>query len=110
MYKGAERIFIRHSRKEMLDNLVKQIPGAKWSGTYGAWYFPLNERSYKYLLERLGNVAKFNTDHLRAYLLKRQAVKASVIPAAEIPGASRERDTPVAIAIPSAPEPTVSYK
>jgi integrase/recombinase XerD len=109
MYQGAERIFIRHSGRKEIDDLVKRVRGAKWSSVYGAWHLPLSKASYEVLLERVGSLAKLNSDHLSAYLRKRQAVNASAVPDLVEADSRIEKEEPIPLPIPVEPAPTVAY-
>jgi hypothetical protein len=43
LHRNIERILIRYDYNSAIHDLVKTLPGARWSQTYKAWHLPMND-------------------------------------------------------------------
>ncbi len=73
-------ICFTHSRS--LNDLVKKIPGIKWSQTNKCWWLPLGQENHTLITNTIGNHATIDNSLLKVFLEKREQVKAVMIPAA----------------------------
>jgi hypothetical protein len=71
----SERILLRYAYNNAINNLVKNLPGVKWSQTHKAWHLPLNEAAFKIAVEQLRPVAELDIGLLSTYLQKRKRVQ-----------------------------------
>jgi integrase/recombinase XerD len=58
----------------ILHNEAKRIKGIRWSTTHGSWYLPLSRESYALIKSRIADKALIDHDHLKTYLVQRQAL------------------------------------
>ena len=75
-HRGQECIgmnFINHSR---LNDIVKKIPGIKWSQGKKCWYLPLSRDSYNCICKALAGKAELDELPLKQYLEKRKRIVA----------------------------------
>ncbi|MBE7174400.1 MAG: hypothetical protein INR73_27765 [Williamsia sp.] len=80
IHRGAEYIFIHCVQAKALKEVIKRLPGARWSRTYKAWYVPLSLDNYQRVCQSLAPLASVETTVLRNYLIKRKNVQATKIP------------------------------
>ena len=109
MHRDAEQILICFSNLKILNDAIRRIPAVKWSLTHKSWYLPLNEESYRLIVDTMGRLAKINCEVLDLYLLKRKLVKASEVPEA-IPLPEKAKPVPVNHLVIVSPEPTAAYR
>ncbi|MEO5999892.1 MAG: tyrosine-type recombinase/integrase [Chitinophagaceae bacterium] len=111
IHRRSEQLLIRFDNLRVLNDIVRKLPGIRWSQTYKSWYLPLSEKNYQLIWKSLRPFGLINTDSLREYLLKRAAVKASEVPA-YIPGSSDESidSNPTPVVTPSSPQPSAAYR
>lgn len=67
-----------------LNNIVKKIPGIKWSQTNRCWWLPLSKENYNKLHFALEGKAELATGELKEYLEKRKQVRATVVPSLSV--------------------------
>lgn len=60
------------SYHQVLNELVKQLPLARWSRAHKCWYLPLSEENYKQVVTLLQGFATVNTDALQEYLIQQK--------------------------------------
>jgi integrase/recombinase XerD len=70
----AERILFRYQYNNQINNVVKMLPGVRWSQTHKAWHLPMNEAVYKIASEQLQTLADLDITLLSEYLQKRKLV------------------------------------
>lgn len=75
LHRKEECIGIYFARNQSLNDLVRRLPGVKWSQTYTCWYVPLNETSYQKLVDAFKVHATIDKTALKQYLLKRKTVE-----------------------------------
>jgi site-specific recombinase XerD len=80
IHKSHECIGLYYDNVSVINNIVKKLPGIKWSQTNKCWYLPLNEKIYKQICEVLKEKTEINNTALKQYLDKRKLVKASLPP------------------------------
>lgn len=51
LHKGEARLILEYQANEKLDELVRCIPGRKWSITFKSWHIPYNQDSMRILFE-----------------------------------------------------------
>lgn len=67
-----------HYKGSALNQLVKRIPGIKWSQGTKCWHLPFNLDSHRLLKTHVANKAELNNELLLAWLQKRNAVAATI--------------------------------
>lgn len=83
VHRDQEVIGIEAPHTQSLDRAIRKIKGVKWSQTKKCWYLLLNRDSHQALRDALQQLAALDEGGLRAYLLKRKAVKAASLSGAE---------------------------
>jgi integrase/recombinase XerD len=71
-HRGQESIALFYEKYSSLNNIVKQLPQAKWSQTHKCWYLPLNKDSYNQLLLALQGKAVIEQSALYEYLANKK--------------------------------------
>jgi integrase/recombinase XerD len=56
-HKGKQYIALYYDNNSLLNNVVRQLPNAKWSQTHKCWYLPKTEDHYQALKVALANKA-----------------------------------------------------
>jgi integrase/recombinase XerD len=79
-HRGQESIAIYYENYATINNIIKKLPGVKWSQTNKCWYVALNPESYNHLYKALNGKAELNITSLKQYLEKRKKVVATAIP------------------------------
>ncbi len=79
-HRDQECIGIYYANHLSINNVVKKIPGVKWSQTNKCWYLPLGRDSYDHLSKTLKGVAELDSTALKTYLQKRKQVAAAAVP------------------------------
>jgi integrase/recombinase XerD len=77
LHRGAESIAIYFEKDKLLERLIRNMPGVRWTKTHACWYIPLTEAGYKKLISALKQDAVINNTELSDYLQKRQQVEAA---------------------------------
>jgi integrase/recombinase XerD len=77
-HRGGEQIGIFFAKNEEINSIVRKIKGIKWSQTHKCWYLPLNQTSYKMIVETLQSKTELDATLLKAYLNKRKAVQSTL--------------------------------
>ena len=80
-HREQECIGIYYAHAYTLNNVIKKIPGIKWSQTNRCWYLPLSKEHYNQLHVALQAKAEIINDDLKQYLEKREKVNAVGTPA-----------------------------
>jgi integrase/recombinase XerD len=75
LHRDGEQIGIYFENYESINILIRKKAGAKWSQTGKCWYVPLNEKSYKQVLEAIKEKTEINNSGLKEYLEKRKSIK-----------------------------------
>jgi integrase/recombinase XerD len=96
-HRGKEHIAIEAPNKTEINLVIRALSGVKWSQTNRVWYMPWGKESYDRIATALQPLAPIDDRTLRAYLEKREAVKATEI--TSHPGAGR---TAVSYRLPAA--------
>jgi len=73
-HRGEECIAVCFRPDSLIANIVKKIPEAKWTQSFGNWYIPCNRESYNLLLQALENKVTIENSELRLYLQQRKAM------------------------------------
>ena len=73
-HRGGEKVAIRFSRNAKIENIIKQLPGARWSQTYKSWYLPLEKELCKLLYSKIHAHATLDYSALKTYLQQRNVV------------------------------------
>jgi len=84
LHRGAEQIAL-HFKGGALNQLVKKIPGIKWSQTHKCWYLQLSRENYNLVQATLTGIALIDQTTLRLYLEKRKQILDVKQAAAEVP-------------------------
>jgi len=83
LHRAEERIFLECPYSSAINNLIKKLPGSKWSQTHRQWHLPLTNDSYKQFSVAVAGIAAINNSPLKNYLLQRKPeIKTNVSPAA----------------------------
>lgn len=75
-YARKEQIAIRFENDKILNHVVKQINGARWSQTHSCWYLPLSKETCREAYHALSGKAEIELDPLKSYLEKRKKISA----------------------------------
>lgn len=78
-HRGKENIAICYENDYAINNLVRKLKDARWSQTYGCWYVPLVENSYRSVMDALKTVAEIDIRLLKHYLQKRKQLKRTAV-------------------------------
>jgi hypothetical protein len=78
-HRGQESIALLYDNYSLLNNIVKKLPGAKWSQTNKCWYVPMSKDSYDNICSKLNTTAIIETAGLKKYLERRKQVKATTV-------------------------------
>ena len=79
-HRGKEVIALCTPYEKALNAAIRKLPGVRWSQTHTVWYAPWGKESYEHIVAVLGPLATIDTQTLRAYLAKRDAVKQTLVP------------------------------
>ncbi len=74
-----ERVVLVYTNLPLVNRIVRQLPGAKWSQTYKCWHIPLNETVCRKAIEQLKEYGEPDVEPLRMYLAKRKNVAATQV-------------------------------
>ena len=44
-HRGKENIAVRFTYNSEIENMVRQVKGARWSRTHRSWYLPFNKNT-----------------------------------------------------------------
>lgn len=78
-HRNQESIGIYYRNGSSLTNIIKKLPGVRWSQTNKCWYIPLNPDSYNCAYKALDGKAALDVTLLKQYLEKRKKVVATTI-------------------------------
>jgi len=73
-HRNQELIGIHYANNSLLNNIVKKLPGVKWSLTNKCWYFPLDNNSYSKVYSVLKGKVDLDISLLKEYLEKRKRI------------------------------------
>src|SRR4051812_44120081 len=73
-YNKVDRIFIFYPYNALLNTVIKEIPGARYSGRDKCWHIPAVKEIVKILSEKVKNIAELDITHLKQQLLSRKEV------------------------------------
>ncbi|CAN5792486.1 site-specific integrase [soil metagenome] len=62
-----------------LNNLVKKLPGVKWSHTNKCWYYLLSRENYDTFLKAIGNNATIDNSLLKQFLERNNKLAATIV-------------------------------
>jgi site-specific recombinase XerD len=88
----VERIAICFSFTKAIDLVVRTLPGVRWSQTRKCWHLPMEEKTCCTAIEALKPFGEPDTTALRAYLIKRKAIKATTTPENDRPFTAQRLD------------------
>ena len=80
-HRNIDCIAICFTNSRALNDIVKRMPGIKWSHTNKCWWLPLSKENYTMISHSIGNHATIDNSLLKTFLQKRKQVKAVEIPA-----------------------------
>ncbi len=72
---GKERLFASFPYDKALNNLVREVPGAKWSNTNKQWHFNLSKQVVDLLKDKTKGIAEVDVTELRNQLWQRNEKK-----------------------------------
>ena len=81
-HRSVECLAICFNHSPALNDIVKKIPGVKWSQTNKCWWLPLSKENHQLTTGTIGNHATIDNTLLKIFLEKKKQVKAVIIPAA----------------------------
>jgi site-specific recombinase XerD len=73
-HRGEECIGVYFNHDKLITGIVKKIPGAKWSQTFGCWYIACKKELYVLLVKGLEQKAEIDNKLLRSYLHQKSAM------------------------------------
>lgn len=73
-HRNAEYILAQFDRNLILEKLIKEVPGCKFSITHKGFYFPCNREAYTKFKTLVKDIANIDEEPLRIYLQNRRAV------------------------------------
>jgi site-specific recombinase XerD len=73
-HRGEECIGVYFNHDKLIAGIVKKIPGAKWSQTFGCWYIACKKELYVLLVKGLEQKAEIDNKLLRSYLHQKSAM------------------------------------
>ena len=83
MHRSQECIGIFFAHNDLLKVAIKKIPGVKWSRTHTCWWLPLSRENYTAIKEAISSIAIVESASLKNYLIKKNKIQASKVPAKE---------------------------
>lgn len=99
-HRNKENIGLYYPKDNLINNAVRKLEGVRWSQTNKCWYLPLNQASYKRVIDALSSIAAIDESLLRQYLQKKKQVeKTDVVSFSGSPGISRTKG--IAVALPA---------
>lgn len=81
---NKECIGIYFASDKALNMIIRKLPGVKWSQTNRCWYVPLSRESASAIAAAVGNLATIDNSGLKNYLVKKQAVAATLAEPAKL--------------------------
>lgn len=75
LHRNIERILIRYDANPSITNLVKTLPGVRWSQTHKAWHLPMDGGTQEAALCLLRAMFVVDDIQLEVYLAKRKKVR-----------------------------------
>lgn len=78
LHNNTENIALSFISNSVLNNIVKQIKGIKWSHSNKYWYLSLNKENYTALITVIKNNATIDNSLLRKWLEKRNSIGATL--------------------------------
>ena len=73
-HRNQESIGIYYQTDSSLNNIIRKLPGVRWSQANKCWYIPLNSDSYNHAYKALNGKAELDITLLKQYLEKRKKV------------------------------------
>lgn len=77
-HRNLESIGIYFPKNNLLEKIIRNQPGAKWSQTKKCWYIPLTETAYDLLMQALKDKAVVNSALLKTHLQHKKRVLATL--------------------------------
>ncbi len=77
-HKGSQRIFADYNYNKPVNEVMKKIPGAKYSATRRRWHMPAVKEVVQMLAEEVKYVAQLDVNELRQQLIAKKQVPAIV--------------------------------
>lgn len=68
LHRGQENIALQYNHDLPLNNIVRKLPGIKWSQNNKCWYVPLSKENYNIISHALHGFADIERSALRQYL------------------------------------------
>lgn len=78
-HRQKENIAICYPNDGAINSVVRKLKGVKWSQTNKCWYLPLNEDSYKVIIDALKSIAVTDHSLLKQYLQKKKQVQKTIV-------------------------------
>jgi len=69
---GGERLFAAFEYDAMLNKLVRELPGARWSNSNKAWHFAASKQVVEVLKEKIKGIAEVDVSELKMQLQQRK--------------------------------------
>ena len=73
-HRGQESILPVYNRSGIIDGILKQVQGCKFTKTHKGWYFPCNRQAYTQFKTLVNEHAEIDETQLLVYLQNRRAV------------------------------------
>ncbi len=77
-HRGTERIFAHYPYHAPVNQILKEIPGAKYSNTNKSWHMPAVKEIVQILAEKIKDVAELDVKELRQQLIAKKQLPAIV--------------------------------
>lgn len=74
-HRGKENIAVRFTHHREIENIVRQIKGARWSRTHRCWHLPFTKASYTALEQKTRSGFSIDAGLLKKYLAQRKSVQ-----------------------------------
>lgn len=79
LHREEERLFIDSPNLKKFNDILRSQPGIKFSKTHKQWHLPLDEKTYRDLVQAIGALAVIEDTALRTYLTDRSAKKSNAL-------------------------------
>lgn len=77
-HKGTERIFVHYSYYTPVNEILKEIPGARYSNTNKSWHLPAAKEIVQILAEKVKDTAELDVEELRQQLIAKKQLPAMI--------------------------------
>lgn len=95
IHRGSESIAIVFAENSIINSLVKNIDGIKWSQSNKCWHLPLSKENYLRIATALKNKVSINNSLLKEYLEKRKKLIPDLLPAIQTKPARQIARSPI---------------